>query len=276
VERAVDLPPGTLLHPEKKTGAFMRRLADDERVVTRGEFAETPAGTHRLEDPSEETRARVERELHQIHPNRPASRKPVRPPVGGVTKRAFDIVVSGLALILLAPLFLVVGLLVRITSRGPAFFRQRRGGLKGRTFLVFKFRTMTTMDDGSEVKQAVRRDARVTPLGGFLRRTSLDELPQLINVFVGDMSIVGPRPHAVAHDIAFQAIDPNYVHRQRARPGMTGLAQISGCRGLIETNKHLRDRVRYDNAYIDRWSFWLDLWIIAKTVLLVLNDDQAF
>jgi lipopolysaccharide/colanic/teichoic acid biosynthesis glycosyltransferase len=248
----------------------MRRLADDDTVASQAALTVAPMIAVSVEDPL----IAPARELHRIHPSRPGNL--VDPPVGGFTKRAFDVVASGAALIVLAPLLFVIGVLVRLTSRGPAFFRQRRGGLRGRTFLVYKFRTMTTMDDGGVVKQAVRQDTRVTPLGGFLRKTSLDELPQLINVFLGDMSIVGPRPHAVAHDHAFEAAEPNYVHRQRARPGMTGLAQISGCRGLIESNKQLRDRVRYDNAYIDRWSIWLDFWIIAKTVLLVLNDDQAF
>jgi putative colanic acid biosynthesis UDP-glucose lipid carrier transferase len=214
-------------------------------------------------------------DLRDLYSARPKTRV-ARGPVGGLTKRLFDILASGAALILLGPLLLAVALLVRLTSPGPALFQQRRGGYRGETFLVFKFRTMTTMDDGRNVAQATRTDNRVTPLGGFLRKTSLDELPQLLNVFIGDMSIVGPRPHAVAHDKKFAEIDPDYRLRQRARPGITGLAQVSGCRGLVETDRDVHDRVYYDNDYIERWSLGLDLIVILRTALLILNDKQAF
>jgi putative colanic acid biosynthesis UDP-glucose lipid carrier transferase len=213
--------------------------------------------------------------LRRLYAERPR-RARVAIPVGGVTKRLFDILVSGAALIVLAPFLAAVAILVRATSPGPALFLQRRGGLKGRTFQVCKFRTMTTMDDGRQVAQATRQDARVTPIGAFLRKSSIDELPQLLNVFKGEMSVVGPRPHAIAHDKKFASIDPNYRLRHRARPGITGLAQVSGCRGLVETDEQLQERVRYDNAYIERWSLWLDLVIIVRTALLVLNDDKAF
>jgi putative colanic acid biosynthesis UDP-glucose lipid carrier transferase len=213
--------------------------------------------------------------LRAIHPERTAKKRR-RGAVGGLAKRLFDIAVSGAALAVLSPLLLLIAALVVTQSTGPALFLQRRGGYRGRTFLIFKFRTMTTMEDDKKVGQAVRNDSRVTPIGAFLRKASLDELPQLLNVLRGEMSIVGPRPHAVAHDENFAKIDPGYRRRTAARPGITGLAQVSGCRGPIETTQDVHDRVRFDTQYVDTWSLWLDIKIIVRTALLVFRDDRAF
>jgi lipopolysaccharide/colanic/teichoic acid biosynthesis glycosyltransferase len=195
--------------------------------------------------------------------------------VGGAVKRTWDILLSGTAILLLSPLLAVIALAVVLQSRGPAFFLQRRGGYRGRPFLVYKFRTMTVADDGDEIDQAKRGDSRVTWLGAILRKASLDELPQLFNVFRGDMSIVGPRPHAIAHDRKFAAWAPEYRHRGVARPGITGLAQVNGSRGLVNTPEELKERVRLDLAYTARWSLWLDVLIIVRTVLVIFRDPKA-
>ncbi|MGE3143018.1 MAG: sugar transferase [Hyphomonadaceae bacterium] len=190
-------------------------------------------------------------------------------------KRAFDIVVSAAALLALSPLLLIVTVAVLMDGRGPAFFLQRRGGFVGRPFLIYKFRTMTTMDDGKAISQAVRDDPRVTRLGALLRKLSIDELPQLYNVLKGDMSIVGPRPHAVAHDREFMAVAPRYRSRRRARPGITGLAQVSGSRGLTADAASVEARVALDLRYIETWSPLLDVWIIVRTALLMFYDKRA-
>jgi Undecaprenyl-phosphate glucose phosphotransferase len=192
------------------------------------------------------------------------------PPLGplqALAKRAFDIVVAGTAMVLLSPLFLVVAALIKLSSPGPVFFRQRRHGYNLKEFKIWKFRTMTTMDDGDEIMQATRNDARVTWIGYHLRRLSIDELPQLINVLKGDMSLVGPRPHAVAHDRLFEKRIVSYPRRLNVRPGITGWAQVNGLRGATETDEAMRRRVEYDLYYIDNWSIALDLYILALTVL---------
>ncbi len=213
--------------------------------------------------------------LRKLHPARPAPALRIRP-VGGPIKRAFDVVGASAALVLLSPLLLALAAAIRLDSPGPIFFLQRRGGFGRRTFLVCKFRTMTTLDDGGAITQAVKHDARLTRIGGFLRRASLDELPQIWNVLRGEMSLVGPRPHALAHDKRFAKLDPDYRLRRRARPGITGLAQISGSRGPIESAEAIRTRTAYDLAYIARWSLWLDLQIIAKTIWIGRRDRGAF
>jgi lipopolysaccharide/colanic/teichoic acid biosynthesis glycosyltransferase len=197
-------------------------------------------------------------------------------PVGGGLKRAFDIVAASGALIVLSPFLLLIALAIMLESPGPALFLQRRGGVFGRPFLIYKFRTMTASDDGRVVAQAAQDDPRLTRLGAILRELCIDELPQLINVVRGEMSLVGPRPHAVAHDQVFAHIDARYSRRNRARPGITGLAQVSGCRGRTEDAASVRARTGYDVAYVEKWSLWLDLKIIFKTVLLVLRlrSDQ--
>jgi putative colanic acid biosysnthesis UDP-glucose lipid carrier transferase len=191
-------------------------------------------------------------------------------------KRAFDLSVAVLALLLFLPLLLLVAVMVRLETSGPALFRQKRTGLNGRVFTVFKFRTMTVVEDGHDVRQATRDDARVTPLGSLLRKLSIDELPQILNVIRGEMSLIGPRPHALAHDQAWSTIAPNYARRFRARPGLTGYAAVCGYRGEVQEPQSIVDRIAADNAYIDEWSFWLDLKIIWRTIPLVFADANAY
>ena len=191
-------------------------------------------------------------------------------------KRAFDVVVAGLALLVFLPLLLLIGTAIWMESDGPVLFRQQRTGLNGRPFRIYKFRTMSVMEDGDGVRQAVRGDARVTPLGAILRHLSLDELPQLLNVLKGEMSIVGPRPHALAHDAEWGARVPGYAARFRTRPGLTGEAQVRGHRGEITCDDGIVARVEADNDYIDDWSFRRDLSLVARTVPLLLGDSRAF
>ena len=191
---------------------------------------------------------------------------PIRP-MQALTKRAFDIVLASVALVLLSPLFALLALLIKLDSTGPVFFRQRRRGYNHHEFRIWKFRTMTTLEDGDRVKQVTRADARVTRVGNWLRKLNLDELPQLINVLLGEMSLVGPRPHAVAHDIHYETRILDYPRRLNVKPGITGWAQVQGLRGATETEEAMRRRVEYDIHYIENWSLVLDLYILALTVL---------
>lgn len=212
----------------------------------------------------------VEREPLACVPSEP-------PPVAlSLRKRFFDVVVAGLALLLFLPLLLVIGTAIWMESEGPVLFRQQRTGLGGRPFRIYKFRTMSVLEDGARVQQAVRGDTRVTPLGALLRRLSLDELPQLLNVLKGEMSIVGPRPHALAHDEAWAARIPGYERRFRTRPGLTGEAQVRGYRGEVANDEGLLKRIEADNAYIDGWSFSSDLRLVARTIPLLFGDERAF
>lgn len=191
------------------------------------------------------------------------------PPLGPLqvaTKRAFDIVMAALALVLLAPLLAVIAAAVKLTSPGPVFFRQRRRGYNNREFRIWKFRTMITLDDGPQIEQARVNDARVTAIGRYLRRFNLDELPQLLNVLRGEMSLVGPRPHAVAHDQIYEERILSYPRRLNMKPGITGWAQVNGYRGRTETDEAMGARVEYDLYYIDNWSILFDLYILVLTV----------
>jgi len=181
-------------------------------------------------------------------------------------KRLFDVTVAALALILLSPLFAVVALAIRLESKGPALFRQKRYGLNQEPFRIFKFRTMRAMDDGRTVKQATRADARITRIGAHLRRLSIDELPQLLNVLIGDMSIVGPRPHALAHDQLYVEKLARYARRHNVKPGITGWAQAHGHRGEIADDSAMLARLEHDLYYVDNWSLWLDVKIVAMTI----------
>jgi putative colanic acid biosysnthesis UDP-glucose lipid carrier transferase len=196
--------------------------------------------------------------------------------VNGLVKRGADVVLSALILALIAPLLLVLAACVKLTSPGPAIFRQRRYGLDGEEIVVYKLRTMTVTEDGDSIRQCGRADARVTPLGAFLRRTSLDELPQFINVLQGRMSIVGPRPHAVAHNELYRKVIKGYMQRHKVRPGLTGLAQVNGLRGETQSVEKMSARIEYDLDYLRHWSLGLDLYIIAKTVWIVLRDRNAY
>ena len=183
-----------------------------------------------------------------------------------VLKRMFDIVFSLCVLSVIAIPMLVIAAIVKITSPGPAIFKQLRYGLDGRSIEVWKFRSMSTMDNGSEVKQATKGDARITPVGAFIRKTSLDELPQFINVLQGSMSVVGPRPHAVAHNEQYRKLIPYYMLRHKVKPGITGWAQINGYRGETDTLDKMSGRVDYDLDYIRHWSLWMDIKIILLTL----------
>jgi len=179
-------------------------------------------------------------------------------------------------LLAVAPIMLATALLVRLTSPGPIIFKQRRYGLNGEEILIYKFRTMTVVEDGPDIAQATKSDARFTPVGRFLRRYSIDELPQLINVLQGRMSLVGPRPHAVAHNELYRKLIKGYMIRHKVLPGITGLAQVNGLRGETRTLEQMEARVRYDLEYLRSWSIELDLEILARTAMRVLNDSQAF
>jgi putative colanic acid biosynthesis UDP-glucose lipid carrier transferase len=196
--------------------------------------------------------------------------------VKGSLKRILDIVLSTLFLVLGAPVLLSIAAAVKLTSPGPVLFKQRRHGLRGAQIVVYKFRTMTVCEDGDSVQQATLHDIRITRLGAFLRRTSLDELPQFINVLQGRMSIVGPRPHAVAHNELYRGLIKGYMLRHKVRPGITGLAQVSGLRGNTEDLEDMRLRIEYDLEYLRRWSLALDLKIILRTSLVVLGDRNAY
>lgn len=191
-------------------------------------------------------------------------------------KRAMDIMGASALLLFFAPLMAICWFAVTLETPGGGFFRQRRTGLNRRPFRIMKFRTMSVAEDGDQVVQAKKGDNRVTKVGAILRRTSLDELPQLINVLRGEMSLVGPRPHALAHDEEFAGLVPEYWGRFRVRPGLTGLAQVRGFRGEIRSHEQLVMRVRSDNLYVETWSVWLDIKIFVRTVLVVFFQKEAY
>ncbi|WP_281360080.1 exopolysaccharide biosynthesis polyprenyl glycosylphosphotransferase [Caulobacter soli] len=191
-------------------------------------------------------------------------------------KRAFDILASALLLVFFAPVLLLAAILIKIESPGPALFRQTRGGLNGRNFTIYKLRSMRCEENGQSVVQAARGDDRVTRTGRIIRVTSLDELPQLLNVLKGDMSMIGPRPHAAAHDEYYGALIPTYALRFQARPGLTGLAQISGLRGGTTDVDDMAKRVKADIDYIDNWSLMSDLRIALLTVPHLLLAKNAY
>jgi putative colanic acid biosynthesis UDP-glucose lipid carrier transferase len=194
----------------------------------------------------------------------------------GLVKRVSDFVLAGLIVVLIAPLLVAIAIGVKLSSPGPILFKQRRYGVDGRKIMVYKFRTMSVAEDGDVVRQATKNDSRVTPFGGFLRRTSLDELPQFINVLQGRMSVVGPRPHAVAHNELYRKLIRGYMIRHKVRPGITGLAQVNGYRGETDTVEKMKARIDYDLAYLRSWSVLLDLQIILKTVVVVLKKQNAY
>jgi len=195
--------------------------------------------------------------------------------MNSMVKRVSDIVLALIIQIALLPIMLVIALAVKLSSPGPVIFRQRRYGLYGEEIIVYKFRSMTVTDDGPTVVQARVNDVRVTRVGAFLRRTSLDELPQFINVLQGRMSIVGPRPHAVAHNELYRKLIKGYMLRHKVKPGITGWAQVNGLRGETETLDKMEARIHYDLDYLRKWSLWLDIWIILKTVHVVLKRENA-
>ena len=193
--------------------------------------------------------------------------------VDGWLKRALDLSISLVGIVLISPVLLLCGLFVKFTSPGPIFFRQKRYGLDGKEILVWKFRSMRTCDNGPIVKQATKNDPRVTPVGAILRKTSLDELPQLFNVILGSMSLVGPRPHANAHNEHFRKLIRGYMMRHKVKPGITGLAQVEGSRGETDTVEKMEARISLDHRYIRDWSIWMDIKILFKTFFVVLRRD---
>lgn len=196
--------------------------------------------------------------------------------LNGLIKRSSDVVLSVLILIMIAPLLLAIAIAVKATSPGPVIFRQRRYGLDGREIIVYKFRSMTVTEDGPTIQQARKGDSRVTPVGRFLRSTSLDEFPQFFNVLQGRMSIVGPRPHAVAHNEMYRKLIKGYMLRHKVKPGITGWAQVNGFRGETETLDKMSGRIEYDLEYLRNWSLRLDLYIIAKTAWVVFFRKDAY
>jgi len=193
-----------------------------------------------------------------------------------LVKRISDVVLASIILILISPLLIAIAIGVKLSSPGPVIFRQRRNGLDGDEIVVYKFRSMTTQDDGPVVQQATRNDARITRFGAFLRRNSLDELPQFFNVLQGTMSIVGPRPHAVTHNAQYRQIIKAYMVRHKVKPGITGWAQVNGQRGETDTIEKMRLRVEYDLEYLRNWSLGLDLRIIAGTIRVLFFDRHAY
>lgn len=197
-------------------------------------------------------------------------------PAAVAAKRLFDLAAASAALVVLSPLFLVVAILIKLDSRGPVFFLQSRYGFNQRRFRIVKFRTMSTFSDDEVVPQAARNDSRITRVGAYLRRTNLDELPQLLNVVLGQMSLVGPRPHAVPHNRAYERRIALYARRHNVRPGITGWAQVNGHRGETETDEKMTRRVEHDLFYIDNWSMLFDLRIILRTVFSAKAYRNAY
>lgn len=196
--------------------------------------------------------------------------------INAVQKAIFDTVMASLILLLLSPLLIAIAIAVKLSSPGPVIFKQRRYGIDGEEIMVYKFRSMTVCEDGDTIRQASKNDRRTTRLGAFLRKTSLDELPQFINVLQGRMSIVGPRPHAVAHNEMYRKVIPGYMWRHKVKPGVTGWAQVNGYRGETDTLDKMEGRVRHDIDYLRNWSLSLDVYIILRTILVVLRDRNAY
>jgi Undecaprenyl-phosphate glucose phosphotransferase len=193
-----------------------------------------------------------------------------------LVKRLIDIVIAGTALLCFMPLFLLTAVAIKLDSPGPIMFRQRRCGFNGKPFQIFKFRTMSVLEDGDHIVQAERNDNRVTRVGGWLRRTSIDELPQLFNVLSGEMSIVGPRPHAMAHDDKFDKLVTKYAYRHHIKPGITGWAQVNGHRGVTRTIADVEQRTKLDLWYLDNWNLALDFKILFMTVIEVVRGKNAY
>jgi len=192
----------------------------------------------------------------------------------GVIKRLSDLCIALPAIVMTGPMMLAIALAIKLTMPGPVLFRQRRYGLDGQQIVVWKFRTMRVTEDGDVVRQATRHDERITPLGAFLRRSSLDELPQFFNVLQGRMSVVGPRPHAVAHNEMYRKLIKGYMIRHKVKPGITGWAQVNGARGETDTIEKMQRRIAYDIEYLRSWSLRLDVAIVWRTITLAIRGDR--
>lgn len=245
----------------------VRGLVEDLRILPlKISFVPHGAAAEMLRKPVQRIGNTIALELH-------------RQPLSGLEqglKRGVDVAGALAGLILAAPLLLLVAAAIKLDSRGPVIFRQRRPGFCGRPFMIYKFRTMHVAEDGPNIVQARRQDPRVTRLGAWLRRSSIDELPQLLNVLRGEMSLIGPRPHALAHDAFYLERIASYAFRQHVKPGITGLAQVNGSRGETPTIASMERRIAFDLWYIDNWSIWLDLRIAALTILVVISGRNAF
>ena len=198
------------------------------------------------------------------------------PVAASLLKRALDLTIVILLAPILLPPMLLLALAIKLESPGPVLFRQRRTGLGGQPFVIYKMRSMNVTEDGDGIRHATKGDSRVTRVGAFLRKSSLDEVPQLLNVLKGDMSLIGPRPHALSHDRHYSAYIPGYANRFRAKPGLTGLAQVKGLRGEIHDMNCMAKRVQADVEYVDRWSLWMDVRIVLQTMPLVLLGSNAY
>ncbi len=190
-------------------------------------------------------------------------------------KRAFDICLASCIGLLLLPLLIIVSISIKLDSAGPVIFTQTRNGLRNRTFKIYKFRTLSTLEDGAVIRQVTRNDPRLTRVGQLLRNLGIDELPQLLNVLKGEMSLIGPRPHAVAHNAHYAAAIDNYALRHDVKPGLSGWAQIHGLRGETRTLDAMQQRVDFDLWYISNWSFWLDCKITFHTIIEVLRQFRG-
>jgi putative colanic acid biosysnthesis UDP-glucose lipid carrier transferase len=227
--------------------------------------------------PNPETAELIRQPWHQIgHSIAIKLQRPPHRTCERLFKRAFDVFVASCGLLMLLPLLSLVAAAIKIDSPGPVLFRQTRRGFKGKKFKIFKFRSMSVLDDGETIKQATVGDRRVTRVGRYIRKTSIDEIPQLLNVLRGEMSIIGPRPHAVAHDSYYLKKIEQYAFRQHVKPGITGWAQVHGYRGETRTLDQMRRRVEYDLWYINNWSAWLDLLIILRTIAEVVRGENAY
>jgi putative colanic acid biosynthesis UDP-glucose lipid carrier transferase len=193
-----------------------------------------------------------------------------------ILKRIEDLVVSIIILLLISPILLIISIAIKTTSKGPVIFKQKRGGINNNEIIVYKFRSMSTQDNGPVVNQVIKNDARITSIGAFLRKSSLDELPQFINVIQGRMSVVGPRPHALAHNIWYAKLIPEYNQRTLVKPGITGLAQINGFRGETDTLEKMKKRVDMDLIYINNCALWLDIKIIFMTIFTGFFNKNAY
>ncbi|VAV95991.1 Undecaprenyl-phosphate galactosephosphotransferase, partial [hydrothermal vent metagenome] len=194
---------------------------------------------------------------------------------GSILKTIEDFVLGAILLVALSPVLLLVAIAVKLQGKGPILFAQQRHGFNNAVFRIYKFRTMTVAEDGEAIQQAQKDDVRITPLGKFLRRYSLDELPQLFNVIRGEMSLVGPRPHALAHNHQYAQLIENYSGRHKVKPGITGWAQVNGYRGETSENELMEQRVNYDLSYIDSWSLWFDFKILLMTIMAVVFPKNA-
>jgi len=193
-----------------------------------------------------------------------------------LTKRLLDVIVAATSLALLTPLLIVVAVAIKLESKGPVIFRQRRHGFNGKPFIIYKLRSMSVQEDGGTVVQATKQDPRVTRVGRLIRQTSIDELPQLLNVIQGHMSIVGPRPHALVHDYEYGSMIANYAFRHHVKPGITGWAQVQGYRGGTPRLELMERRVALDLWYIDNWSLILDVHIMLKTAFELIRSRNAY